>query len=68
MVQTPDGQNFMTQFGASTLDLARKAALDNCQARHKTSEPCRIIMENDTWVGPTLPERVAAGPAGQTVR
>jgi hypothetical protein len=29
MVQTPDGQNYMTQFGASTLELARTAALDN---------------------------------------
>ncbi|MFN3350061.1 alpha/beta hydrolase family protein [Pseudorhodoplanes sp.] len=68
MVQTPDGQNFMTQFGASTLELARKAALDNCQSRHKTTEPCTVIMENDTWVGPASPERVAAGPSAPTVR
>lgn len=68
MVQTPDGQNYMTQFGALTLELARNAALDNCKTRHKTAEPCQVIMENDTWVGPTTPERVAEGPARQTVR
>ncbi len=68
MVQTPDGQNYMTQYGASTLELARSAALDNCQTRHKTAEPCKVIMENDTWVGPTAPERVAAGPADKTIR
>jgi len=68
MVQTPDGQNYMTQFGAATLDLARSAALDNCRTRHKTAEPCKVIMENDTWVGPTAPERVAAAPAEKTVR
>jgi dienelactone hydrolase len=68
MVQTPDGQNYMTQFGASTLELARNAALDNCRTRHKTSEPCQVIMENDTWVGPATPERVAEGPGRQAVR
>jgi dienelactone hydrolase len=68
MVQTPDGQNYMTQYGASSLDLARKAALQNCQERHKTTEPCKVVMENDTWVGPTTPERVAARPVEQTLR
>jgi dienelactone hydrolase len=68
MVQTPDGQNFMTQFGALKLEYARDAALKNCQERHKTTEPCKVIMENDTWVGPTAPERVAARPTEQTVR
>jgi dienelactone hydrolase len=68
MVQTPDGQNYMTQFGASTLEIARNAALDNCKTRHKSAEPCRVIMENDTWVGPNAPERVAEGPVRQTVR
>lgn len=68
MVQTPDGQNYMTQFGASTLEIARNAALDNCKTRHKAAEPCKVIMENDTWVGPTAPERVAEGPVRQTVR
>jgi dienelactone hydrolase len=68
MVQTPDGQNYMTQFGASTLEIARNAALENCQSRNKTAGPCTVIMENDTWVGPTAPERVAAGPAEQTIR
>ena len=58
----------MTQFGASTLEIARNAALENCQSRNKTAGPCTVIMENDTWVGPTAPERVAAGPAEQTIR
>ena len=68
MVQTPDGQNFMTQFGALKLEYARDAALKNCQERHKTTEPCKVIMENDTWVAPTAPERVASRPAEQVVR
>lgn len=68
MVATPDGQNFMTQFGASALEFARNAALETCQTRHKTTEPCKVVMENDTWVGPTAPERVAARPAEQIVR
>jgi dienelactone hydrolase len=68
MVQTPDGQNYMTQFGAMTLEIARNAALENCQARHKTGESCKVIMENDTWIGPAAPERVAAGPTEQTIR
>jgi len=68
MVQTPDGQNYMTQFGAQKLEYARDAALKNCQERHKTAEPCKVIMENDSWVGPTAPERVAARSPGQTVR
>jgi dienelactone hydrolase len=68
MVQTPDGQNYMTQFGASTLELARTAALDNCQTRYTTADPCKVVMDNDTWLGPTAPERIAAGPAGKTIR
>jgi dienelactone hydrolase len=51
MAQTPDGKHHFTQFGASTLDSARKAALNACQERYKTSEPCKIVMENDNWLG-----------------
>jgi dienelactone hydrolase len=51
MVQTPDGKHHFTQFGASTLEGARKAALASCAQRYKAAEPCRIVMENDTWLG-----------------
>lgn len=51
MVQTPDGKHHFTQFGASTLEGARKAALASCAQRSKATEPCRIVMENDTWLG-----------------
>lgn len=51
MVQTPDGKHHFTQFGASTLEGARKAALASCAQRYKATEPCRIVMENDTWLG-----------------
>jgi dienelactone hydrolase len=68
MAMTPDGNNFMTQYGASSLDLARDALLKSCQERHKTSEPCKIVMLNDTYVGPAATERVAARTPEQTVR
>ncbi|MGD9919986.1 MAG: alpha/beta hydrolase family protein [Pseudorhodoplanes sp.] len=68
MVQTPDGNDYMTQYGASSLELARGALLKTCQERHKSAQPCKVVMENDTWVGPTVPERVAAGPADRAVQ
>jgi dienelactone hydrolase len=51
MVQTPDGKHHFTQFGASSLESARKAALASCAQRSKATEPCRIVMENDNWLG-----------------
>jgi dienelactone hydrolase len=51
MVQTPDGKHHFTQFGAATLEAARKAALASCAQRYKAVDPCRIVMENDTWLG-----------------
>jgi dienelactone hydrolase len=51
MVQTPDGKQHYTNFGAATLEAARKGALGVCAQRAKTTEPCRIVMENDTWLG-----------------
>jgi dienelactone hydrolase len=51
MAQTPDGKHHFTQFGASTPEGARKAALASCAQRYKMAEPCRIVMENDTWLG-----------------
>ena len=51
MVQTPDGKHHFTQFGATTVDGARTAALKACAERYKAAEPCRIVMENDTWLG-----------------
>jgi dienelactone hydrolase len=51
MVQTPDGKQHFTNFGAGTLEAARKGALDACTQRSKATEPCRIVMENDAWLG-----------------
>ncbi len=51
MVRTPDGKHHFTQYGATTLDRARNAALKSCQDRYKAAEPCRVVMENDTWLG-----------------
>lgn len=51
MVQTPDGKQHFTNFGAGSLDAARKGALAACTQRSKAAEPCRIVMENDTWLG-----------------
>ena len=57
MVQTPDRKQHFTNFGAGTLEAARKGALDACTQRSKVTEPCRIVMENDAWLG----EEAAAG-------
>ncbi len=51
IAQTPDGKSYSTQYGAGTIEAARKAVLDGCRERHKLAEPCRIVMENDTWLG-----------------
>ncbi len=51
MVRTADGKHHFTQYGATTLERARDAALKACQDRYKTAEPCRVVMENDTWLG-----------------
>lgn len=51
MAQTPDGKQHFTNFGAGSLEAARKGALAACTQRSKASEPCRIVMENDTWLG-----------------
>jgi dienelactone hydrolase len=51
MVQTPDRKHHFTQFGAGSLEGARKAALASCALKYKAPEPCRIVMENDTWLG-----------------
>ncbi len=52
MAQTPDGRSHATQYGAPSLEIARTAVLDYCRAQFKTAQPCRIVMENDTWMGP----------------
>ncbi len=51
MVQTPDRKHHFTRFGASTLEGARKAAMTACAERYKMPEPCKIVMENDIWLG-----------------
>jgi dienelactone hydrolase len=51
MVRTPDGKHHFTQFGAATQERARDAALKACQERYKATEPCRVVMQNDTWLG-----------------
>jgi len=51
MVRSPDARHHFTQFGAPSLERARNAALKTCQERYKSVEPCRVVMENDTWLG-----------------
>lgn len=51
IAQTPDGKSYSTQYGANTIEAARKAVLNGCRERHKPVEPCRIVIENDTWIG-----------------
>jgi hypothetical protein len=58
MARTPDGKHHFTQFGAGSLEAARKAALRSCSERSKAIEPCRIVMENDNFLG----GEAASGP------
>ena len=51
IAQTPDGKSYSTQYGANTIEAARKAVLNGCRERHKPIEPCRIVIENETWIG-----------------
>jgi dienelactone hydrolase len=52
MAITADGKSHATQYGAQSMDIARKAVLEYCQEQFKATEPCKIVMENDSWVGP----------------
>jgi dienelactone hydrolase len=52
MAQTADGKSHATQYGAQSMEVARKAVLEYCQEQFKAAEPCKIVMENDTWTGP----------------
>ena len=52
MAMTADGKSHATQYGAQSMEIARKAVLEYCQEQFKVTEPCKIVMENDTWVGP----------------
>lgn len=51
IAQTPDGKSYSTQYGANSIEAARKAVLNGCRERHKPVEPCRIVIENDTLIG-----------------
>ena len=50
MAQAPEGKVWV-QYGAGASNTVRKSALDGCRARFKISEPCRLVMENDVWIG-----------------
>jgi dienelactone hydrolase len=52
MAMTADGKSHATQYGAQSMEIARKAVLEYCQEQFKVTEPCKVVMENDTWVGP----------------
>ncbi len=52
MAITADGKSHATQYGAQSMEIARKAVLEYCQEQFKATEPCKIVMENDSWVGP----------------
>ncbi|MET0867553.1 MAG: alpha/beta fold hydrolase [Pseudorhodoplanes sp.] len=50
MAQTPEGKVWI-QYGSGSAAGVRKGALDGCKERFKISEPCRLLMENDSWTG-----------------
>jgi dienelactone hydrolase len=50
MAQGPNGRLWI-QYGGGTSAAVRKLALDGCKERFKTTEPCRLVMENDAWIG-----------------
>lgn len=52
MAMTADGKSHATQYGAQSMEVARKSVLEYCQEQFKATEPCKIVMENDTWIGP----------------
>jgi dienelactone hydrolase len=54
MAQTADGK-LSIQYGASNDAVARKIVLDSCKERHKSAEPCRLILRNDTPLGTEPP-------------
>jgi pimeloyl-ACP methyl ester carboxylesterase len=49
MAQSPEGRVWI-QYGAGSSTAVRKSARDGCTARFKTGEPCRLVMENDSWI------------------
>jgi hypothetical protein len=49
MAQSPEGRVWI-QYGAGSSAAVRKSARDGCTARFKTGEPCRLVMENDSWI------------------
>ena len=60
MAQTADGKSHATQYGASSMEIARTAVIESCREHFKAVEPCKIVMENDTWMAPV--------PQGQAAR
>lgn len=42
------GTNMNYVFGASSLDVARKSSVEQCEKR---GQPCEVVMTNDRWVG-----------------
>ena len=51
--------------GTSTMERARKSALELCQ---RTKPACEIIMENDHWLAPELRVAEPPPPAGSAAR
>jgi dienelactone hydrolase len=47
-------------FGFTSMDAARKSALDLCQQDAK-GEACAVVMENNVWVGPGAEPAIASG-------
>jgi dienelactone hydrolase len=49
MAQSPEGKVWI-QYGAGSSASVRKSAVDGCTARFKSGEPCKLVMESDSWI------------------
>lgn len=50
MAKGPESKLWI-QYGAGSTETVRSSALKGCQQRFKTPDACRLVMENDTWIG-----------------
>lgn len=48
LARQKSGTNMNYVFGASSLDVARKSSVEQCEKR---GQPCEVVMTNDRWIG-----------------
>jgi dienelactone hydrolase len=49
LARQKSGTYMWATYGARTTEVARKAAVENCEKR---GQPCEVLFVNDEWVGP----------------